>query len=159
MIAHSDEGALGIVLTNSAKVATVGELLEQLELPCVGSHEQAVHVGGPVQVEIGWIIYRPNEQPAEGEIKLSQGVAVTQSREVLSRIGRNEGPDVWNAYLGYSGWAPGQLEEEIRQGAWLPMDLHDIVVFDVPIAERWTRAYELAGVSPTGFMSTRRGIA
>ena len=164
LVAHGEEGALGIVVNGEREVACVGDLLEQLGLAEDASkHRAPVRLGGPVQPEIGWIVYKPTaESPREGEIKLSDGVAVTQSREVLASIGREEGPKEYCAYLGYTGWAPGQLEEEIRQGSWLPVRLEEDIVFDVPIAKRWNEAFERAGVVPAGFMntaSTKRGMA
>lgn len=161
LVAHGEEGALGIVVNGDKEVASIGDLLEQLGLTEDGSkHPEAVRVGGPVQQEIGWIVYRPSATPCEGEIKLSDRIAVTQSREVLASIGRNEGPSVYAAFLGYSGWAPGQLEEEIRQGAWLPVDLDDAIVFEVPVEKRWAAAFKGAGVLPAAFMSTtKRGSA
>ena len=162
LVAHGEEGALGIVVNNEREVACVGDLLEQLGLAEDASkHRQPVRPGGPVQPEIGWIVYRPQagEDPREGEIRLSDGIAVTQSREVLASIGRMSGPAIFSAYLGYTGWAPGQLEEEIRQGSWLPVALDTAIVFDVPIANRWREAFALAGVAPAGFMSTKRGMA
>jgi putative transcriptional regulator len=161
MIAHGEEGALGLVINGEREIACVGDLLEQLGITEDGrTHKEPVRVGGPVQPEIGWIVYQPIEGiEREGEIRLSSGVAVTQSREVLAAIGRHDGPPRFAAYLGYTGWAPGQLEEEIREGAWLPMALDDAMVFEVPIGERWAEAFKRAGVAPAGFMSGRRGSA
>lgn len=161
LVAHGEEGALGLVINGQRTVASVGELLEQLGLEALepGKNEP-VRLGGPVQPEIGWIVYRPSGEAREGEIRLSDDVAVTQSREVLAAIGRSDGPEKYATYLGYAGWAPGQLEEEIRSGSWLPTALLDqAIVFDVPVAERWQAAYDLAGVKPLGFMSTKRGSA
>lgn len=161
LVAHGEEGALGIVINGDKEVASIGDLLEQLALTDDGSkHPEVVRVGGPVQQEIGWIVYHPKlDAPCEGEIKLSDAIAVTQSREVLASIGRGDGPSIYAAYLGYSGWAPGQLEEEIRQGAWLPVDLDEHIVFEVPVEKRWAAAFKLAGVLPAAFMSTKRGSA
>ena len=161
LVAHGEEGALGIVVNGEREIACVGDLLEQLGLlDAASAHKDPVRLGGPVQPEIGWIVYRPTaEAPREGEIRLSDGVAVTQSREVLASIGRNAGPEKYCAYLGYTGWAPGQLEEEIRQGAWLPLSLDTDIVFDVPIAKRWAAAYDLAGVIPAALMVSKRGMA
>ncbi|GAC1352052.1 MAG: YqgE/AlgH family protein [Polyangiales bacterium] len=161
LVAHGEEGALGIVVNGEKEIACVGDLLEQLGLAEDASrHRDPVRLGGPVQPEIGWIVYRPvDTAPREGEIKLSDAIAVTQSREVLASIGRHDGPAQYAAYLGYTGWAPGQLEEEIGQGAWLPIDLDASIVFDVPVAKRWNEAFARAGVVPAGFMSTKRGSA
>lgn len=162
MIAHGEEGALGLVVNSERTVASIGDLLEQLELTDDGrKHKDPVRLGGPVQPELGWIVYRPTAGTVrEGEIKLSDEIAVTQSREVLASLGRDDGPKPFAAYLGYTGWAPGQLEEEIRQGSWLPTELDAALVFDTPVERRWQDAYARAGVVPAGMMSSsRRGVA
>lgn len=161
LVAHGDEGALGLVVNGDRSVARVGDLLEQLDLCEDGSsYPQPVRVGGPVQTELGWIVYRPRaDAPREGEIKLADSCAVTQSREVLASIGRGDGPDNFQTLLGYTGWAPGQLEEEIRHGSWLPMPLDTSIVFDVPIDKRWQAAFERAGVAPAAMMMSKRGMA
>ena len=161
LVAHGDEGALGLVVNGERTVARVGDLLEQLELCDDGSkYPNPVRLGGPVQPELGWIVYRPRiEDPREGEIRLCESCAVTQSREVLASIGRGTGPDGFQALLGYTGWAPGQLEDEIRQGAWLPTALDTSIVFDAPIEKRWQLAFERAGVAPMAMMTSKRGMA
>jgi putative transcriptional regulator len=161
LVAHGDEGALGLVINGERQIARVGDLLEQLDLCEDGSkYPNAVRLGGPVQPELGWIVYKPNAEVArEGEIKLAKDCAVTQSREVLASIGRGAGPDGFQTLLGYTGWAPGQLEEEIRQGAWLPTSLDTSIVFEVPIEKRWQVAFERAGVAPAAMMTSKRGMA
>jgi putative transcriptional regulator len=155
LVAHGEEGALGLVINGEREVACIGDLLEQLGLSEDASqYRDPVRVGGPVQPEIGWIVYDPSGVGSrEGEIRLSDTIAVTQSREVLASIGRRDGPPKYAAYLGYAGWAPGQLEEEIRQGAWLPVALDADIVFHVPVEKRWEQAFVRAGVSPVGFMA------
>jgi putative transcriptional regulator len=160
LVAHGEDGALGLVVNGEREVACVGDLLEQLELCDDGTkYRQSVRLGGPVQPELGWIVYRPNAEPREGEIKLSESCAVTQSREVLASIGRGSGPDGFQTLLGYTGWAPGQLEEEIRHGAWLPIELDASIVFDVAVEKRWAVAFERAGVAPAAMMTSKRGLA
>jgi putative transcriptional regulator len=161
LIAHGDDGALGLVVNGERNIARVGDLLEQLDLCDDGSkYQDPVRLGGPVQPELGWIVYRPSaSSPREGEIKLSDTCAVTQSREVLASIGRGEGPDGFQTLLGYTGWAPGQLEEEIRLGAWLPTELYTSIVFDCPLDKRWQSAFERAGVAPAAMMTSKRGMA
>ncbi len=160
LIAHSEEGALGIVINHAVAVGTVGDLLEQLKLGDRESHREPIHVGGPVHQEMGWIVYRPAGADAlDGESRLSEEVAVSPSRDVLAAIGRDDGPQRFDLYVGCAGWGPGQLEEEVRQGAWLPVALDAGIVFDVPTEERWQAAFTRAGVDPAGFMGHTRGQA
>jgi putative transcriptional regulator len=159
LIAHNDEGALGIVINNEKAVGSVGELLEQLDLTKDRRVNPApLRVGGPVAQEMGWIVFRPTgTEEQAGEIRLSEEVAVTPSREVLEAIAQDGGPSEYTIYLGHAGWAPGQLEQEVRVGAWLPVALDPKLVFDIAIEDRWEAAFERAGVDPAGFMSPQRG--
>ena len=61
--------------------------------------------------------------------------------------------------MGYAGWAPWQLENEIKVGAWLPTDVNAEIVFDTPPAELWARAYQRVGASPMSFNTRTVGSA
>lgn len=162
LVMHNNEGALGIVINHERTLAHVGEIFEQLDLPNSTEHEhEHVRLGGPVQPEVGWIVYRPTlEQTSrEGEIAISETLAVSQSRELLSTIAHKKGPQVYSMYLGYTGWAPGQLENEIRAGSWLPLDLDESLIMDVPVAQRWSEAFKRAGLNPIGMIAPQCGLA
>ena len=75
-------------------------------------------------------------------------------RDVTERPGEPD-PRRRMILLGYSGWGPGQLENEIAAGAWLPVPLDEGVLFDVALRQKWERAYGLLGVSPAAFVSMR----
>ena len=143
---HTDKGALGIVLNQPLRM-TVGELLDQLKLV----HEpsalagQAVLRGGPVSTDRGFVLHRPLRQ-FEATLKLSDTLHITTSRDVLAAMAAGEGPTQAVVALGYAGWEAGQLEEEIRQNAWLTTPMDDRLVFDVPHAERWHAAARLLGI-------------
>lgn len=155
LIAHGSDGALGLVINRDESIGTVGDLLAQLRLGDGVAHRDPIHVGGPVHPEMGWIVYRPTgDGELDGESRLSAEVAVSPSREVLAAIARDDGPERYAVYVGCAGWAPGQLEEELRAGAWLPVALDAAIIFDVPAAERWQAAFALAGVDPAGFMGS-----
>jgi putative transcriptional regulator len=160
LIAHGEDGALGLVINHGVEVGTVGDLLGQLQLGDPETHREAIHVGGPVHQEMGWIVYRPNSiEELDGESRLSDDVAVSPSREVLAAIARQAGPRRYEVYVGCAGWGPGQLEQEVRAGAWLPVTLDPAIVFDIPLEERWQAAFARAGVDPAGFLGHTRGQA
>jgi putative transcriptional regulator len=108
-----------------------------------------------------WLVYRADErfQALDGQLDVGQGVIASASRKVLEAIVGGEVPESLMALVGYAGWAPGQLENEIRAGAWLPTDLEAAIVFDVPRAELWQAAYERAGTTPIAFTSRTVGSA
>lgn len=161
LAAHGADGAFGWVL-NGREVMTFGELLVRAALAAdppdvVGS----VRVGGPVSPDQVWLVYRsdPRLEALDGQLDVGQGVIASASRKVLEAIAAGEVPDDLMALVGYAGWAPGQLENEIRAGAWLPTDFEASLVFDVPRSELWQAAYERVGTTPIAFTSRTVGSA
>ena len=159
LVAHGDEGAIGLVINRVEELGCVGELLQQLGLDGdLTTHPQPLRAGGPVQPEMGWVIFNPaGRAEIEAEIRLNDDIAVSPSRELLDSIAHPGGPSRYIIYLGHAGWAPGQLEQEVRIGSWLPVALDSALVWDVPIEERWQAAFARAGVPPAGFMNSQRG--
>lgn len=165
--AHGSEGSLGWVL-NGTELATVAELLheagltpEGVVLPDTASYRGKVRLGGPVSPRSAWLLYARDARFAhEGEMILTERWAVTGDRTVVEAVARGEGPKDFRMLLGYAGWAPNQLDEEIRAGAWMPAALDDTLVLTTPGELLWERAYEqLVGVSPFAFTAMRPGSA
>jgi putative transcriptional regulator len=162
---HSAEGALGFVINRVASTG-LGELLALAGYGEAGLHDNTpVYLGGPVQPSSGWIIcLDPSLRPEEGGvIPLGERVRVTSSRvafddlvqDILTRDPGADDPKRRMVVLGYSGWGPGQLENEIAAGAWLPVPLDEAVLFDVVLSQKWERAYALLGLTPAGMMNMR----
>ena len=59
-----------------------------------------------------------------------------------------DGPSRRSVLLGYAGWGPGQLDGEIQEGAWVPVDLDDALVYDLPYEERWSAGLSALGIDP-----------
>jgi len=144
---HSERGALGIILNRPLNM-NLGEVLEQLGLPDGqdSRREQAVLRGGPVQTDRGFVLHPPGQQPWDSTLEVSEALHVTTSRDILEAIARGEGPPRAAMALGYAGWDAGQLEEEVRQNAWLTAPCDDSIVFEVPFEQRWHAAARLLGV-------------
>ncbi len=162
---HGDEGALGFVVNRPAPLR-LGELL-----PLAGYGDAAprdptrVWLGGPVQPSSAWILGLSEElPPLEGKvIEVGARLRVTSSQEAFDamaneareRVPNAEDPKRRLVILGYSGWAPGQLEGEIAAGAWLPVPLDEALLFEVDVEKRWEAAYALLGLTPAFGMSMR----
>jgi len=161
LAAHGPEGAFGWII-NGREVMTMGELLSRADVAMVGSAPAGgVRIGGPVAQEQVWLVYR-SEFKVEGfaeQFDVGSGVTASPSRKMLEAVGEGRGPRSLVGLVGYAGWAPSQLENEIRAGAWLPTDSHASLVFDVPLDEIWQRAYERAGVTPMAFTTRTVGSA
>ncbi len=158
MAEHHAEGALGFVVNRPGPIA-VAEVLRGLDPGLAADairHGRAgghVLVGGPVQPERLWILYRPGQVPAEDDATLvGSGLALGGSRELLEALVRTPDGGPFLLLLGYAGWAPMQVEHEVVGGAWLPLPLQEDLVFDVPHGERWDEAVRRLGLEPGGFM-------
>lgn len=143
---HSDRGALGIILNRPLSM-TLAEVLEQLSLPTTanGARTATVLRGGPVQTDRGFVLHRPLKD-FDSTLHVSDTLHVTTSRDVLAALAKGEGPEQAVVALGYAGWEAGQLEEEIRQNAWLNVPVDDRLVFDLPFEDRWHAAGRLLGI-------------
>jgi putative transcriptional regulator len=158
MAEHHAEGALGFVVNRPGPIA-VADVLRGLDPELAadairnGRAEGRVMEGGPVQPERLWILYRPGQVPAEDDAtRVGRDLALGGSRELLEALVRNRDGGPFLLMLGYAGWAPMQVEQEVNQGAWIPMALHEDLVFNVPHEERWDQAVRRIGLEPGSFM-------
>jgi len=146
---HGEKGAVGLVF-NRALDIKLAQVIEDLDIP-IDAHaledSDKVHCGGPVSMEIGWVIHSPEWADAATR-HVSPDVHISTSREVLEAIAAGRGPERFVLCLGYAGWGGGQLEDEIAQGAWLTLPLDSALVFDVPPDDRWRRCFERLGIDP-----------
>jgi putative transcriptional regulator len=143
---HNEDGAMGIII-NRLMPITLAEVLEQMGIEPSRKLDTsvAVHEGGPVQPEHGFVIHTP-VGAWESSLSISDGIGLTTSRDILAAIGHAEGPGRYLIALGYAGWGPGQLEEEMAQNAWLSGPASMGILFDLPLEERWAAAARLLGV-------------
>lgn len=144
---HSERGALGIVLNRPLNM-TLGEVFDQLSLPPGAAALRSLPVlrGGPVQPDRGFVLHRPGERSWDSTLEVSGQLHVTTSRDVLEAMAGGEGPGQVAMALGYAGWEAGQLDEEVRQNAWLTAPCDERLVFDLPFEQRWSAAAKLLGV-------------
>jgi putative transcriptional regulator len=163
MAEHHAEGALGFVVNRPGPIA-VAEVLRGLDPELEAAalrHGRAggqVMVGGPVQPERLWILYRPGEVPAEEDAtRVGVDLALGGSRELLEALVRAPDGGPFLLMLGYAGWAPMQVEHEVNEGAWIPLPLHEDLVFDVPHEEQWDQAVRRLGLQPGSFFMAGGG--
>ena len=113
--------------------------------PTAALATQPVYFGGPVQPEHGFVLHRPR---GDWRSTLPVGDAgLTTSKDILEALARGEGPADWLVATGYAGWAPGQLEDEIRRNGWLTVSADLDVVFHLPPEGRYDAALGALGVS------------
>ncbi len=148
---HSDKGAMGLVINKPFPDLTFPQLLTQLNIP-VGEAARAVPVlvGGPVETSRG-IVLHTDDYAHEGTTILPGGMAMTATTDILKAIAEGEGPRQSLLALGYSGWSPGQLENEMAQNAWLSIDCDRRIVFGDDLGGVWERALAKLGATPSNF--------
>lgn len=148
---HNAEGALGVVINRPTDL-TLGDLLQRIDLEPsleIGlRQDDAVHFGGPVQTDRGFVLHSPIGDYG-ASITLGE-VALTTSRDVLQAVAAGGGPKQLLVTLGYAGWGAGQLEEEMAQGAWLHVDVDEKldILFVTPAAKRYEAALAQLGIDP-----------
>lgn len=137
-------GAIGFAI-NKPLSATLGNVLEHLKIPLQGTavEEDPVFSGGPVGPDQGFVIH---DRMSLAENDDDHEITISTTREILQDIAAGKGPDNFIVTLGYAGWEPGQLEQEVQNNLWLLAPLQKSLVFTVPIAQRWTAAAKFVGV-------------
>ncbi len=144
---HNADGALGIILNRPTNMK-LGDIFEQMDITDASkkSSETPIYLGGPVQMERGFIIHNIGSDNWDSSIAISETVSLTSSRDILEAIAKDEGPENYLIALGYAGWKAGQLEKEIGNNAWLNTPYEETILYDTPISKRWTTAANLMGV-------------
>jgi putative transcriptional regulator len=144
---HGEDGAMGLMV-NRLSEYRLGDVLAQMNMhsDLVDVVDAPVLIGGPVQPERGFVLHSPGGD-WESSFHISEHIAVTTSRDILIAIAAGKGPRHAVVTLGYSGWSPGQLEQELYENHWLTAPANERVLFETPLEERWEAAAGLVGVN------------
>jgi putative transcriptional regulator len=160
MCTHSADSAMGVILNNPVDGLSLAELLERLEVKWTSSPlDQLVLAGGPVERERGFVIHTDDFTTADATLPVGDSMLLTPTREVLEAIaddGRRPRRSV--LALGCAVWGPGQLEQEIRDSAWLACDADEDLLFDDHYDTKWVRALAKIGVA-VDHLSSQAGRA
>jgi putative transcriptional regulator len=155
---HTKDGAMGLVVNNPLEIP-FSQVFEQFEIqysPKVG--EQPLLSGGPVQTDRGFVLHRPAKRAWESTLPISCDISLTASKDIIPDIAQEQGPNDLIIALGYSGWGPGQLEEELANNAWLTVPGDASIVFNVPFDQRAHAAAAIIGID-LNRLSTHAGHA
>ncbi|HOA92683.1 MAG TPA: YqgE/AlgH family protein [Quisquiliibacterium sp.] len=155
---HGPKGALGLVINRPMEL-DLRTLFARIDLKLESGAfaDLPVFFGGPVQSDRGFVLHQPLGAWSS-TVTVGDDVGLTSSKDVLEAVAAGRGPDRMLVTLGYSGWGPGQLEDEIARNAWLTVPADPDVLFDVPVEQRVARAFGLLGIDPV-FLSSAAGHA
>jgi putative transcriptional regulator len=143
---HDDNGTFGIIINRESEIS-LDDVMQQMKIPFDPdkAHAGQVFTGGPVQTNRGFVLHRPIGN-WDSSLIVNDSIALTTSRDILEAIAEDRGPDDNIITLGYAGWGPGQLEQEMADNTWLSCPAEEQIIFDTPIEERWQAAANLIGV-------------
>ncbi len=164
--AHSSEGAMGIVVNQPAQNIQFPELLVQLEVIPESERIQLprraesvkVLKGGPVETGRGFVLHSADFFIENSTLPIDEGICLTATLDILKAIAHGKGPQSAILALGYAGWAPGQLEEEIQQNGWLHCAADPELIFGSDIEHKYERALRKLGID-LGMLSSEAGHA
>lgn len=166
LCAHSAEGAMGIVVNRAAGSIDFPDLLvqldiidkdEQIKLP--GDAERMkVLKGGPVETGRGFVLHSSDFFIKDATLPIDDGICLTATLDILKAIAIGEGPKQAILALGYAGWAPGQLENEIQHNGWLHCDADEDLIFGRNVEDKYQRALDKIGID-IGMLSNEAGHA
>ncbi|WP_306112685.1 MULTISPECIES: YqgE/AlgH family protein [unclassified Roseovarius] len=149
MCAHSNEGAMGIVVNKPTEDLRLRDLLEQLSIDIgADARDMPVHFGGPVEHGRGFVLHEHGYHSAISTMDVNDEFAMTATLDILEDMADGRGPERVVMALGYAGWGPGQLEGEIAQNGWLTCDADSDLVFSTADIEKWEAALSKLGINP-----------
>jgi len=166
LCAHSEEGAMGIIVNQAAKTVSFSDLLVQLnviepnEAIRLPSNAETVQVlkGGPVDTGRGFVLHSNDFFIDNSTLPIDDDVSLTATIDILKAIAQGEGPDRACLALGYAGWSAGQLEAELQHNGWLACPADPSLIFDPALSSKYQRAMETLGID-LGHLSSESGRA
>ncbi len=148
LCAHSPEGAMGLVLNRPLSSPTFDDLLKQLGVaPVPPARMIDLHQGGPVDSGRGFVLHT-SDWIGDGSLVVDPDVALTASLDVLKAFADGGGPEHGLLALGYAGWGPGQLDQEMQENAWLSAPASLNFLFDREHDTKWRRAMAILKIDP-----------
>ena len=136
---------MGLAVNQVHPHMTLHDVLLGANLPLTTGPAAPVYLGGPVEPEAGFILFY-SETPLRFSMKVQPSVFVSRDARLLEDIAKGAGPEHFLFLLGYAGWGPGQLENELLDNGWLVVPGNLEVIFNTPAASRWKRAATSVGI-------------
>jgi len=148
LCAHTEDGAMGIVLNDPLPRPSFGSLLEQLEVtPVPPARQIQLCRGGPVDHGRGFVLHT-SDWTCDGSLMVDDNLALTASLDVLQEIASGNGPRQGLLALGYASWGPGQLDREMGENVWLSAPNRVELLFDRDHDTKWRRALGILRIDP-----------
>ena len=146
LCAHTEDGAMGLVVNKLLENVDLPDLLKQLDLePDLKGVGIRVHFGGPVESGRGFVLHS-GDYVQDATMVINDHIALTATTDVLRDIAAGDGPQNSFLALGYAGWGPGQLDAEIQANGWLSLEADNSLVFGRDPKTVWQSALAKMGI-------------
>jgi len=156
---HNVSGAMGIIVNKPTLELKFEDILTQLKInSSIVCKTQKIFFGGPVEYGRGFVVHSPDYESSKASIMIRDDYFLTASKEILEDIANGCGPKNSLLALGYAGWGPGQLENEIFSDSWLVCESDPNLIFTIRPEFKWNDGLKKLGVEPSQF-STLSGNA
>lgn len=151
MCAHSVEGAMGIMVNKPVMGLSFRELLRKLELTVTDdTPDFPVLYGGPVETGRGFVLHSGDYDSSDATLPVSEDISLTATLDILRAMGEGRGPQNAIFALGYAGWSPGQIENEILANGWIHCDCDASLLFGTQVETKWATALGKLGIDVSG---------
>jgi putative transcriptional regulator len=142
MVKHDADGAFGLVINRPMAKGPFEDLLKGFGAEIEGAQgEVLIHYGGPVNTQQGFVLHS-DDMMIESSVKVVNGIAMTADVKMIEAMARGKGPRESLVMLGYAGWAPGQLEMELKADSWFVIPGDKSLVFGKDADKKWREAMD-----------------
>lgn len=166
LCAHSNEGAMGIVINKRASGIVFRDLLHRLRIV---NDQNDIHLphnidsipvqmGGPVETSRGFVLHSTDYFSKHSTLSTNHHIGLTASLDILQAVAEGHGPRHMLMALGYVGWGPGQLEDEMKKNVWLNCSCDEDLLFTEKLESRYLSALKSLGVD-IAHLSAQAGSA
>ena len=152
---HDTNGTIGFVVNKPVINITLETIWGNLgyNQKNFNQAKEDVFIGGPLASNAMFVIHSPEYFVNKKTIKVGQEISVTGTKEITDDIQKGQGPRKALFLLGYSGWAPGQLDDEIMRDSWFVSETFDNLIFRTDYQSKWEDALLLIGIDPSKLSS------
>jgi putative transcriptional regulator len=159
MCTHSDHGAMGLIVNKPFEGLSFRELMQRLEVSVTpNTPDPPILFGGPVGTGQGFVLHSSDFANGEATMPVTSEISLTATIDILRAIAEGRGPEKSLFALGYAGWGPGQIEDELSSNGWIHCDPQKAILFDLNCEDKWRAALATLGADISG-LSAEAGRA
>ena len=144
---HSEKGAMGLIVNKPLLQGSFKDLCNQLSIKTTFHREVPVLFGGPVETSRGFVLHSSDYKTENSTQLVGKCLSLTSTRDVIEALAEGGPPMNAGLFMGYSGWMPGQLENEILRNGWLIADADEKLVLDTNYSGKWQAALDILGIN------------